>query len=328
LKRLFSRQPRIAVGVKVALAVLAHGKATAAGANSPNNTPPSSDTQALKQAAVREFLADQAEIALNSGKEALTSATEAWDFLVEYAHDAAPEAAPMSYEEARLWLQSYNAGPYALLKFKGNVPYRETRNYVPKVMKYYQQDLSDTPYDEYIVESARKYGLDPQMIRAIMKTESDFRRTTVSSAGARGLMQVMPVVWSEIKKRYKLDWNYSRNVFEPQKNIEVACAYLAWLRYDFLPRHFSEFNPNLPAPPTVVRDKVRTPAKRIETAAAKPVEPAEVKVKVKQSVAVKEGQITTTRSLSGGRTLVKVRNTGSKPAKIVGVADRAKAYGG
>lgn len=325
MKRIFSRQPRLAMGVKVAIAVLAHGK-VAASANIMNNTPPSSEPQtSAKKAAVRKFLAEQAEVALSSGKDALTSASEAWEFLVEYAHDAAPESSAMSYEEARLWLQSYNAGPYALLKFKGNVPYKETRNYVPKVMKYYQQDLSDTPYDSYIVGAARKYGLDPQMIRAIMKTESDFRRTTVSSAGARGLMQVMPVVWSEVRKRYNLDWNYSRSVFEPQKNIEVACAYLAWLRYDFLPRHFAEFDPNQPAPATLVRDKTRPAKNRIETAAVPA--PKTLKVEAGKVEHVANGK-TTTRRLSGGRTKVTVRGTGKTPAKVADVSARAKVYGG
>ena len=44
---------------------------------------------------------------------------------------------PMSHEEIRLWLQSFNAGPYALLKYKGDVPYKETQNYVPRVLKAY-----------------------------------------------------------------------------------------------------------------------------------------------------------------------------------------------
>src|SRR5690606_10228255 len=72
---------------------------------------------------------------------------------------------PMTHEEVRLWLQSFNAGPYACLKYKGDVPYRETQNYVPKVLKNYER-ITKTPYDEHIVKSARKYGLDPQMIRA------------------------------------------------------------------------------------------------------------------------------------------------------------------
>lgn len=178
----------------------------------------------------------------------------------------------MSREEARLWLQAYNAGPYALLKYRGNVPYKETQNYAPRVFKYYMENLSSSEYEPYIQQAAKKYGLDPQMIRAIMKTESDFKNSCVSGAGASGLMQVMPAVWSEIKKKYGLEWEYASGVFEPQKNIEVACAYLAWLRYDFLPRHFAEYEANPEAPIALVRDKDRgvpdRQGPRIETASA------------------------------------------------------------
>lgn len=162
-------------------------------------------------------------------------------------------APPMNYEQIRLWLQCYNAGPYATLKYKGEVPYKETRNYVPRVLKYYDQDLS-SEYDPLIEKAAAKYGLEPQLIRAVMKTESSFRNDTVSHAGARGLLQVMPVVWKDISKKYNLDWNYHTEVFEPEKNIEVACAYLAWLRYDFLPRHFAAYEKHPDAPSILVRD--------------------------------------------------------------------------
>lgn len=189
------------------------------------------------------------------GKAALKNAKTVWGSLVFAAGTELRSGTPMSYEEVRLWLQSYNAGPYACLKYKGLVPYRETRNYVPKVLKYFQKDLSDSPYDSIIVKKATKYGLDPQLIRAIMKTESDFDKSCVSHAGARGLMQVMPCVWTDVHKRYDFDWDYEEGVFDPGKNIEVACAYLAWLRYDFLPRHFEEFPPNPDAPAIVKRDK-------------------------------------------------------------------------
>jgi hypothetical protein len=164
------------------------------------------------------------------------------------------ENVKLSTEQARLWLQAYNAGPYALLKYGGDVPYKETQDYAPRVFKYYQQDLSHSPYDALIQETAKRYGLDPQMVRAIIKTESDYDNSVVSSAGARGLMQVMPVVWKDITARYKLDWTYDDQVFEPAKNIEIACAYLAWLRWDFLPRHFAAFDQHPKLPVAVLDD--------------------------------------------------------------------------
>ena len=125
-------------------------------------------------------------------------------------------------------------------------------------------DLSRTPYESHIIVSSARYGLDPQLVRAVMSTESDFRERCVSHAGARGLMQVMPCTWAAVKKLYGLQWKYEENVFDPAKNVEVACAYLAWLRYDFLPKHFAAFPVAMTPPPSVVRDAaVRGPEARI-----------------------------------------------------------------
>lgn len=238
----------------MALAITAQGKP----ADSTLNFELSSWTapgDAQKKIMCQKIVGDHIEKLSTSGKMALGKARKAWNRLVFVAGNEIKTGTPMSYDEVRLFLQSYNAGPYACLKYKGTVPYKETRNYVPKIMRYYQQDLTHSEYDPIIVEKATKYGLDPQLVRAIIKTESNFNRRTVSHAGARGLMQVMPVVWREMCKRYDLDWKYEKEVFDPEKNIEVACAYLAWLRYDFLPRHFQEFPANPEAPVIVKRDK-------------------------------------------------------------------------
>ena len=224
--------------------------------------------------------------AMESADQLKELAANTWELTVTAAAETEADSQefnpkPMKYEEIRLWLQSFNAGPYALLKYQGEVPFKETRDYVPRVMKYYEQDLS-SDYDELIDKAAAKYGLEPQLIKAVMKTESNFRNDCVSHAGARGLMQVMPVVWKDIKGKYDLDWDYNTQVFEPEKNIEVACAYLAWLRYDFLPRHFAAFDRNPDAPTILVRDHDRgvpdreTPrlVAKSDTTTPRPTEPS------------------------------------------------------
>lgn len=290
LKEMLNKRRRLAFGIQLAMTMFASTKGAAASKAPAAPKPQAAIDQTAKFDFSKLIAAGNHPELLREVEEKRRNAQEmasaTWNLAVKTASDAilphsggaaqtlsnAFRAPQLTHEQARLWLQSFNAGPYALLRYKGDVPYRETQNYYPRVMKYYQQNLSNSPYEPYIQKSAAKYGLDPQFVRAIMKTESDFRNSTVSSAGARGLMQVMPVVWSEIKKKYDLPWDYNSGVFEPEKNIEVACAYLAWLKYDFLPRHFAVFEKDPEAPPVLVRDKDRgvpdRPTPRIATAVA------------------------------------------------------------
>ncbi len=47
-------------------------------------------------------------------------------------------------------------------------------------------------YDDIIIEAARKYELDPFLVKAVIEVESQFNHRAVSNKGAKGLMQIMP----------------------------------------------------------------------------------------------------------------------------------------
>lgn len=51
---------------------------------------------------------------------------------------------------------------------------------------------SDESYSEYINEAASTYGVDPYLIKSVIKVESDFDPDVMSNKGAQGLMQLMP----------------------------------------------------------------------------------------------------------------------------------------
>src|SRR5438128_2632121 len=68
------------------------------------------------------------------------------------------------------------------------------------------------------------HGVDPALVRAVIKTESNFNRWAVSNKGARGLMQLIP----ETGARYGV-----RDFFDPQQNVEGGVQYLKFLLEKF-----------------------------------------------------------------------------------------------
>ncbi len=67
--------------------------------------------------------------------------------------------------------------------------------------------------------------IDPALVRAIIKAESDFVPSAVSRAGASGLMQLMPQTAA---------WLGVRNLFDPDENVGAGTRYFRYLldRYD------------------------------------------------------------------------------------------------
>ncbi len=141
-----------------------------------------------------------------------------------------------------LFLQAYNAGPGAVTLYNGAVPYKETRNYVERVGRAVDDIVSGkiprTEYDEKIALYALQFGFSPTLIKAIVKVESNFNPQCVSSAGARGLIQLVKVDWDDTMKRLGKTLSYSENVFDIDWNLYVGCHYLRWLVDDFMPKEF------------------------------------------------------------------------------------------
>lgn len=82
---------------------------------------------------------------------------------------------------------------------------------------------------ENIVESCcNEYGLDSSLVYAIIKTESDFDESAISSAGAVGLMQVMPSTAKSLASLYGADYE-NDCLLDPAKNIRFGCMYLKYL---------------------------------------------------------------------------------------------------
>lgn len=85
------------------------------------------------------------------------------------------------------------------------------------------------PFAAHITEAAQRFGIPGRWIRAVLRAESAGDVRAISSAGALGLMQVMPDTWAGLRVRYRL----GRDPFDPRDNIMAGAAYLRemWDRY-------------------------------------------------------------------------------------------------
>ncbi len=78
------------------------------------------------------------------------------------------------------------------------------------------------PHAGFIAEAAQRFGLPERWIRAVMRAESAGDVRAISSAGAMGLMQIMPATWAELRVRYRL----GADPYDPRDNILAGAAYL------------------------------------------------------------------------------------------------------
>jgi len=77
-----------------------------------------------------------------------------------------------------------------------------------------------------IYEESVKFGIDPLLILAVIKTESDFKRHQRSNKGAEGLMQIKPSIGKSIAEKWGIDWPQQRGLWNPDLNVKLGTAYL------------------------------------------------------------------------------------------------------
>jgi len=77
-----------------------------------------------------------------------------------------------------------------------------------------------------IFEESRRFNYDPMLIMAVILTESSFKKGQVSDAGARGVMQVMPLVGEDLAERTGLGWQGTEQLFDPVTNVRLGTLHL------------------------------------------------------------------------------------------------------
>ena len=77
-----------------------------------------------------------------------------------------------------------------------------------------------SPWEQYIIKYSSQYGVDPDLVRAIIYAESKGDPYVISRNGAQGLMQIMPAT---------ADFMGISNPFDPEENIKAGVKYITWL---------------------------------------------------------------------------------------------------
>ena len=78
----------------------------------------------------------------------------------------------------------------------------------------------ESKFSPLIEKIANEYGVDPKVVKSMVRQESSFNPNAVSKCGAQGLMQLMPSTAKELGVR---------NAFDPEQNLRGGTKYLAKL---------------------------------------------------------------------------------------------------
>lgn len=88
-------------------------------------------------------------------------------------------------------------------------------------------------YEQEIKSYAKNNRIPPEFVYAIIRQESSFRENATSSAGAMGLMQVMPRTAKMVAQRNKIAYQDQKQLFVSQKNLMIGIGYLQHLAKQF-----------------------------------------------------------------------------------------------
>ncbi len=83
-------------------------------------------------------------------------------------------------------------------------------------------------YKSYIVKYCNQFDLDVVIVSALINVESSYKPKVISSAGARGLMQLMPSTATEVATKLNESFK-TEDLFDVDTNIRYGCYYLSYL---------------------------------------------------------------------------------------------------
>jgi soluble lytic murein transglycosylase len=170
--------------------------------------PPSDDE---RQAAAREPGLQRATLLIGLGLR--NEGVREWNFTLRGMDDRALMATSQYACEREIWQQCINTSD-------------RTRKEVNVAQRY------PTPYKREIQGHAREAGLDPAYVYGLIRQESRFTADIRSSAGAGGLMQLMPATARWTAKKTATTYNPDL-MTQPDTNLRLGSQYLRMVLEDF-----------------------------------------------------------------------------------------------
>ena len=101
-------------------------------------------------------------------------------------------------------------------------------DFLPEVMDSVDKLTYPLEFESEINAAAEEFSVPKDVICAVIYVESSFDKDAVSSAGARGLMQIMPSTFADIQKALKTE-HTDDDLFDPAVNIRAGTYYLSYL---------------------------------------------------------------------------------------------------
>jgi soluble lytic murein transglycosylase-like protein len=121
---------------------------------------------------------------------------------------------------------------------------------IDRAIRYLEErrsGLSDEEIAEVagtIVREAKTYGIDPNLVLAVIHIESRGNTFALSPVGAMGMMQIMPPTGEELAEKLDIPWRGAQTLFDPQVNVRMGVAYLKQLesRYGSMKTALAAYN--------------------------------------------------------------------------------------